>query len=74
MLYYCKPNLLLIYYSKVMCVFLNNISNVITVFSRDGKAIRLTYDHKASDSLESRRITEAGGFVLNKRVNGNMQY
>lgn len=38
--------------------------------SRAGKAVRLTYDHKGSDSHEAKRITDAGGFVMNNRVNG----
>lgn len=32
--------------------------------------MRLTYDHKGSDSQEAKRITDAGGFVMNNRVNG----
>lgn len=38
--------------------------------SRGGKAVRLTYDHKGSDAQEAKRITDAGGFVMNARVNG----
>lgn len=38
--------------------------------SRGGKAVRLTYDHKGSDEQEAKRITDAGGFVMNNRVNG----
>lgn len=38
--------------------------------SRGGKAVRLTYDHKGSDAHEAKRITDAGGFVMNNRVNG----
>ncbi len=40
--------------------------------SRGGKAVRLTYDHKGSDSHEAKRITDAGGFVMNNRVNGEL--
>lgn len=39
-------------------------------FSRSGKAVRLTYDHKGSDPQEAKRITDSGGFVMNNRVNG----
>ena len=37
---------------------------------RGGKAVRLTYDHKGSDAQEAKRIMDAGGFVMNNRVNG----
>lgn len=30
----------------------------------------MTYDHKGSDAQEAKRITDAGGFVMNNRVNG----
>jgi protein phosphatase PTC1 len=40
------------------------------VDSRGSKAVRLTYDHKGSDAQEAKRITDAGGFVMNNRVNG----
>lgn len=40
------------------------------IYSRGGKAVRLTYDHKGSDAQEAKRITDAGGFVMNNRVNG----
>ncbi|KAG8908714.1 Protein phosphatase 2C 1, partial [Tulasnella sp. 408] len=47
-----------------------NVGDARAVLSRSGKAVRLTYDHKGSDKKEVRRIQEAGGFVLNNRVNG----
>ena len=30
----------------------------------------MTYDHKGTDAKEAKRITDAGGFVMNNRVNG----
>ncbi|RUS20498.1 hypothetical protein BC937DRAFT_95068 [Endogone sp. FLAS-F59071] len=39
--------------------------------SRNGQAVRLTYDHKGSDAQEAKRIMDLGGFVMNNRVNGN---
>lgn len=43
---------------------------IILIFSRRGKAIRLSYDHKGTDEAEGRRIAAAGGLILNSRVNG----
>ena len=47
-----------------------NAGDARAVLSRGGKAVRLTYDHKGSDAQEAKRIKEAGGFVMNNRVNG----
>jgi len=40
------------------------------VLCRNGKALRLSYDHKGSDENEGKRIANAGGLILNNRVNG----
>ena len=47
-----------------------NVGDARAVLARQGRGVRLTYDHKGSDAKEVRRIQEAGGFVLNNRVNG----
>lgn len=47
-----------------------NAGDARAVLCRNGQAIRLTYDHKGSDSQESERILSAGGFMMNNRVNG----
>ncbi|KAJ3091038.1 Protein phosphatase 2C 1 [Quaeritorhiza haematococci] len=47
-----------------------NVGDARAVLCRDGNAIRLSYDHKGSDPQEAQRIVEAGGFVMNNRVNG----
>ncbi|KAH7075295.1 protein serine/threonine phosphatase 2C [Auriculariales sp. MPI-PUGE-AT-0066] len=47
-----------------------NAGDARAVLCRAGKAVRLTYDHKGSDRQEAKRIMDAGGFVMNNRVNG----
>jgi protein phosphatase PTC1 len=47
-----------------------NAGDARAVLCRSGKAVRLTYDHKGADKQEAKRIQDAGGFVLNNRVNG----
>ncbi|KAK0534229.1 mgpp2cl-1, protein phosphatase 2C-like protein 1 [Tilletia horrida] len=47
-----------------------NAGDARAVLCRAGKAVRLTYDHKGSDPQETKRIQDAGGFVMNNRVNG----
>ncbi|CDK28627.1 unnamed protein product [Kuraishia capsulata CBS 1993] len=47
-----------------------NVGDARLVLSRNGKAVRLSYDHKGSDPVESYRISKAGGVVIKGRVNG----
>ena len=47
-----------------------NVGDARIVLCRNGKALRLSYDHKGSDENEGRRIANAGGLILNNRVNG----
>ncbi|TIB95050.1 PP2C-domain-containing protein [Wallemia mellicola] len=47
-----------------------NVGDARAVLCRAGQAIRLTYDHKGSDDNEQKRIMDAGGYILNGRVNG----
>ncbi|KAA1067042.1 Protein phosphatase 2C 1 [Puccinia graminis f. sp. tritici] len=47
-----------------------NVGDARAVLCRGTKAVRLTYDHKGSDQQEAQRITDAGGYVMNNRVNG----
>jgi hypothetical protein len=43
---------------------------LLSVRSRSGKAVRLTYEHKGADEAEAKRIVKAGGFIVLNRVNG----
>ncbi|KAJ5497086.1 hypothetical protein N7463_009073 [Penicillium fimorum] len=47
-----------------------NVGDARIVLCRNGKALRLSYDHKGSDENEGRRVANAGGLILNNRVNG----
>jgi len=47
-----------------------NAGDARGVLCRGGEALRLTYDHKGSDPQETRRIQNAGGYMMNNRVNG----
>ena len=50
-----------------------NAGDARAVLCRDGKATRLTFDHKASDADEAARVEAAGGFMKNGRVNGMIE-
>jgi len=49
-----------------------NVGDARAVLCRDGKAIRLTEEHKASEPVEAKRITDGGGFIIHGRVNGQI--
>lgn len=54
------------------CISFSTSIDFILFFliSRQNKAVRLSYDHKGSDSQEAKRIMDLGGFMMNNRVNG----
>ena len=42
------------------------------VLCRGGRSIALSKDHKPTDEPENRRITRAGGYVVDGRINGSL--
>lgn len=53
-------------------IYVAHLGDSRAVISRGGEASRLTSltDHKATDPIEAKRVIEAGGHILNDRVNG----
>ncbi|KAL9551124.1 hypothetical protein MBANPS3_004412 [Mucor bainieri] len=51
-------------------LYTGNVGDARAVLCRQNKAVRLSYDHKGSDSQEAKRIMDLGGFMMNNRVNG----
>jgi protein phosphatase PTC1 len=56
--------------SRQRVLYTANVGDARIVLCRSGKALRLSYDHKGSDENEGKRIANAGGLILNNRVNG----
>jgi serine/threonine protein phosphatase PrpC len=56
--------------TQVLCA---NAGDSRAIFSKaNGHIIPLSYDHKPSDEYELSRIVNAGGFVSNDRINGDL--
>lgn len=56
--------------SRQRVLYTANVGDARIILCRQGKALRLSYDHKGSDEHEGKRISNAGGLILNNRVNG----
>jgi protein phosphatase PTC1 len=56
--------------SRQRVLYTANVGDARIILCRSGKALRLSYDHKGSDENEGKRIANAGGLILNNRVNG----
>jgi protein phosphatase PTC1 len=56
--------------SRQRVLYTANVGDARIILCRAGKALRLSYDHKGSDENEGKRVANAGGLILNNRVNG----
>jgi len=53
-------------------VYVANAGDSRSVLSDGGKAIEMSIDHKPDLDKERDRITKAGGFITDGRINGNL--
>lgn len=64
------PSELIDLYQHKRMLYTANVGDTRIVLFRNGHSVRLTYDHKASDSIEMQRVEQAGGLIMKSRVNG----
>lgn len=65
----CTANVSMIYEDTLLCA---NAGDSRTLLCSDGKPYPMSVDHKPEDETEYNRITKAGGFVTEGRVDGNL--
>jgi len=66
----CTANVLLIHRNMMYCANAGDSRSIL--FGAEKRVIALSEDHKPENKLEEQRITKAGGFIINGRVNGNL--
>jgi len=65
----CTANVSLIHDGQLICA---NAGDSRTLLCTAGKPYPMSIDHKPDDQIEYDRITNAGGFVSEGRVDGNL--
>jgi len=65
LIYLCKEN-------KKRVAYSGNIGDSRSILIREIGALRLSYDHKACDKTEQKRVKEEGGVILRKRLYGTL--
>jgi len=65
----CTANVTLIHKNVVYCA---NAGDSRTILWSNKKVIPLSEDHKPDNEIEKTRISKAGGFIIEGRVNGNL--
>lgn len=65
----CTANVVLIHNGTIYCA---NAGDSRCVLYSEHKVLNLSEDHKPDNEMEKARITRAGGFIVEGRVNGNL--
>eukprot|EP00331_Platyophrya_macrostoma_P001663 CAMPEP_0176419618 /NCGR_PEP_ID=MMETSP0127-20121128/8153_1 /TAXON_ID=938130 /ORGANISM="Platyophrya macrostoma, Strain WH" /LENGTH=214 /DNA_ID=CAMNT_0017800127 /DNA_START=34 /DNA_END=675 /DNA_ORIENTATION=- len=65
----CTANVSLIVDRTLYCA---NAGDSRCVLSSKGVAVEMSYDHKPDDDLERKRVEKGGGYVVEGRINGNL--
>jgi len=65
----CTANVILIHKNVIYCA---NAGDSRTILWANKKVIALSEDHKPDNEIEKTRISKAGGFIIEGRVNGNL--
>ena len=53
-------------------MYIANSGDSRSILYKNNKVVKLSEDHKPDNEIERQRITNAGGFIINGRVNGNL--
>ena len=61
-----------IYDDETKQLYVANAGDSRIVLCKNGEAVPLSVDHKPALESESSRIVAAGGYIVNGRVNGNL--
>lgn len=65
----CTANVTLIHKGTIYCA---NAGDSRTVMYSNKRVVELSQDHKPDNDIEKQRISKAGGFIIEGRVNGNL--
>lgn len=65
----CTANVILIHKNTIYCA---NSGDSRTILYSNKTVVELSIDHKPGNEIEKQRISNAGGFVIEGRVNGNL--
>jgi len=65
----CTANVIVI---KDKIIYCANAGDTRCCLSNNGKLVKMSKDHKPDNEIERQRITDAGGFISDGRVNANL--